>query len=335
MAVYRVKDEAGNNFRLEGPDNATDDELKSAIDSYIQGSELAPEVPRLLDQGQQTLSQGLSQAEKQVANTPMGITASAFDLAKQASGKIGEMGSEALARKGVNPYISAGIGTVAAFAPDIIAAASAPAELGASKLRNMATKSKLPGTLEQLSSARSLKAAEPIKAINKRQVLEDMLHTSRKSLEALEKEYGLGLKKIPSIPKDTAGFAEAMRSFSDKTPEQLLEVLPIEELQNLKKIAQVTKRGALLPEESAFINKGVERIDQAIGMKIPALAEELSRFRQISDVLEEITPNLRKQAAGRTAQIARLSEKAKGEGSVLKDALRLGLRAAGLRSIVR
>src|SRR6185436_4741800 len=124
----------------------------------------------------------------------------------------------------------------------------------------------------------------PLKYKQKQSIIEELDKAIRPEIGKAESEAGLAMNKIPEAAKDTTDFANTMKAISEKSPDELLASMETSGLQNLKKIAQVTKRGNLLPEEEAFINKGVAKIDEAITRAHPKVAEELSKFREIQDV---------------------------------------------------
>jgi len=124
----------------------------------------------------------------------------------------------------------------------------------------------------------------PLKYKQKQSIIEELDKAIRPQIGKAESEAGLAMNKIPEAAKDTTDFANTMKAISEKSSEELLTSMETSGLQNLKKIAQVTKRGNLLPEEEAFINKGVAKIDEAIAKAHPKVAEELSKFREIQDV---------------------------------------------------
>src|SRR5574343_19438 len=58
--------------------------------------------------------------------SPQNLLGSAPGLLSQAAGAVGSQAAEELGRRGVNPYLSAAVGTVAAMGPDIAMSAAAP-----------------------------------------------------------------------------------------------------------------------------------------------------------------------------------------------------------------
>lgn len=320
---------------------------------------------------------------------------------------LGERATTALGEQGVNPYISAGVGTTIAMAPDI--ATSLPIKMGAvkalqpignktasvasrigraftgptaeeaklaagelrrgfqktaeraatetgEKLISEASQSLAQAKEKALEVAQSLKGQgrpatakviegakrelEPIRKVisdlrsklrslpeeAKRQLdeLQVLDKDARKAINKAETLSGLEMKTIPEVPKDISGFANEMKQFAGRNPDDLLEAVPLERLQELKKIAQVTKRGNILPEEQAFINQGVEAIDQAISRGAPKVGEELGRFRQVQDAIK----NLPAETARRKTQLMRALDKTRDEFKTASSEARERIRLA-------
>lgn len=223
-----------------------------------------------------------------------------------------------------NPKTAAAIGTVVSMPEEFIGAftgikgAKAAAEgiRGAGSLiKRMGKAIVTPKNSEEIAALRGTLAELPVKTGKKMQVLEGLRSEIGPELSKIEKAAGLGMKEVPQAPADVTQFANELKVFADYTPEQLAQQIPVERAQELKKIAQVVKRGNILPEERAFINQGVESLDKYIGKEVPELGEGLSRFRQIEDSLESLPLEAKAEKQRILSQIRRLKNEAEGATS--------------------
>lgn len=265
-----------------------------------------------------------------------------FDLPFQAADIAGEKGAEFAAKKGINPTLAAASGTAIQMIPDALLAAKAvkPLAKGAELVKSIGKNLIKGPNAEEIAAAQQTLKELPIKLRQKTAILEELDKAARKGIGIAEEKAGLSMKEIPQVPKDVTGFANEMKVYSQYTPEQLKEVIPVERLQELKKIAQVAKRGNILPEEQAFINQGVEKIDQAIAQTNPEIGQELSKFREIQDSLKSLPEETKAKKETLTALINKLKTEAKGSTSgkvrnLIGTALRYGAIGGGLGGIHR
>lgn len=223
-----------------------------------------------------------------------------------------------------NPKTASAIGTVVSMPEEFIGAAmgvkgakaTADAVRGTGSLIKRFGKALVtPKNSEEIAALRSSLTELPIKRGKKIEVLKGLESQIRPEIGAVEEAAGLGMKEIPKAPKNVSQFANELKVFTKYSPEQLKQVLPVERAQELKKIAQVVKRGNILPEERAFINQGVESLDKYIGKEVPELGEKLSSFRQIQDSLESIPLEAKVEKQRIMAQIQRLKNEARGASS--------------------
>lgn len=99
---------------------------------------------------------------------PSRVLGSAPEGLSYVAGLVGEAGAEELGRRGVNPYVSAGLGTIAAMAPDIAFAGTNPAEGLAGIVRSSkATKAAVPIAENALGFSKVMRKSESARSMNK------------------------------------------------------------------------------------------------------------------------------------------------------------------------
>lgn len=122
MAKYKITAPDGNSYMITAPDNASQDQVLAYAKSNYQKA--AP--PSMLQQARPALQQ----FDKSQIGSPQQMLGMIPEMLSRLAGRAGQGMAENLGAKGVNPYVSAALGTAAAMGPDVaMAAANPPSEV--------------------------------------------------------------------------------------------------------------------------------------------------------------------------------------------------------------
>lgn len=327
MAIYKLKDDQGKLYQIEGPDDATDQELISTMEAHQAGAQAAPEEPSMLNKA-------VAISNKINAFTPTGLMEQGAQKVQQGADYLGEKAATGLASHGVNPYVSAGVGTAVQMAPYLMGAF-----LGQEPARkegiSLASKLKGRNIGEEVSAAKRMIGETAGKFSQKETMLKGLLKEQGPAINAAQQKAGIAMESIALPEKDAATFANTMKGFASKTPDQLLEAMPTKELQRLKDIAKATVTKEKTPT-NAFIHQGIEKIDAAISKAHPEVGEELANFRRIKDSLGSLKPEAKAQTQHLKLALQKLTEESKKANQTgatkktLKTALNYIVRGAAI-----
>lgn len=159
---------------------------------------------------------------------------------------------------------------------------------------------------EQLNSVKSRIAELKNKYASKAQELKKMQAEAGQGISQVESKLGLKMKEIPEVG-DTKTLANQMNKLSEKSIEDI-KSLGSETIQKQYKRGQLAKRGNITPEEEAFINKGMAKLDEARGELHPELKEALSKHREITNILKALPENMKAEKATLNTQAVKLQQ---------------------------
>lgn len=261
MAIYTIEAD-GKQFDIEGPDNATQDELQGAVNAHL-GSSAAPEaqpnaVERFL---------GLPAAPPEGRN-PL----KALGEFQDEMSRTGEQMTEELGKRGVPAPISAAVGMVPTFLPDAIAGSV----MG-------------PGgrTLQKGTKLGRMLTAGDI-------VTKTGLKSAGEALgEGLARE-GVALKgeilDTPRTAKAITEYAQGLNPFVKAKASKIAEVMEPAQLNRLRvqigdildnlNVAKQGKEASKLASKTTIANlaKIKEGVTEALQIAKPALRQEFQNF---------------------------------------------------------
>jgi hypothetical protein len=118
---------------------------------------------------------------------------------------------------------------------------------------------------------------------------------AKKGLIAAEEKAGLHFASTPGFedmlrdPKKMAEFTQKIGRLSARTPEELAQSVPSEQLQLFRKIAQEGEKVSSLSDiAKSEMRRGKDIFTQALGMKEKGIGEALGKFRDADKVVGEI-----------------------------------------------
>lgn len=124
MATYRITDPTtGRKLKLTGDSPPTEQELNEIFSNLGPAKQVAP-PPSFMDQVSQVAKQAMAPQQF----SPSSMLQQIPKLASQGAGKLGEVVSEDLAKRQVDPYTSAAVGTLISMGPDIALSGVNPLE---------------------------------------------------------------------------------------------------------------------------------------------------------------------------------------------------------------
>lgn len=118
MAKYKITAPDGNSYAVTAPDTASQDEVLAYAKSNYQKA--APQS--MLQQARPALQQ----FDKSQIGSPQQMLGMVPGMLSRLAGRAGQGMAENLGAKGVNPYVSAALGTAAAIGPDVAMTAANP-----------------------------------------------------------------------------------------------------------------------------------------------------------------------------------------------------------------
>lgn len=115
-----------------------------------------------------------------------------------------------------------------------------------------------------------------------------------------------GFEEIVSNPKKMADFTERIGRLAKHTPEELAQLVPSEQLQLFRKIAQEgEKMGGLSDIAKSQLRQGKDVFTQALGKVEPKIGESLQNFRDADKVVGEIPNEIKNKLNARKLQNSR------------------------------
>lgn len=226
--------------------------------------------------------------------------------------KAGEYVAEKGAEKGMNPYVSAGLGTVTQMLPDIAMGAEGIAKRaliakslkGGAEAVGKTIKAPVKAAKELAFAPRAEEVAaagkDKLVKISERQA--DKLGLAREAEQAAkegligaEEKAGLHFQSTPEFesylanPKKMADFSQKASRLAKLGPEQLAQQVEPQVLQTFRKIAQEGEKVSGLSDiAKAQMREAKDIFTQALGKTNPEIGTELSRFREAQKVVKEI-----------------------------------------------
>lgn len=237
--------------------------------------------------------------------------------------KAGEKTAEFAGRKGF-PKTGAAIGTGISMIPDIAAGAGAIAkrELIAQGLKGAAKTALSPAKFAKdlvtrpaasevsLAGKESLAALEEggkksLKEVAERgaeklNLARETKDAAKKGLIEAEEKAGLHFESTPGFEamltnkKKMAQFSQKLSRLAKRTPEELAQSIPSEQLQLFRKLAQEGEKVSGLSDiANSQLRHGKDVFTRALGIKEKGVGEALSRFREAEKVTGEIPSEIK------------------------------------------
>jgi hypothetical protein len=94
MAVYRVQDDQGNSFKLEGPDDANDEELQQAIAQYQSGDKPQSKIKGFVERVGKKIGETVAPVAEPIGQAMQGLEEQQGEQAAGLPGMIAKRGME-------------------------------------------------------------------------------------------------------------------------------------------------------------------------------------------------------------------------------------------------
>lgn len=223
---------------------------------------------------------------------------------------------EGLKGAGINPTLAKAAATTFKYIPEIAGGAKGAAEVGPSVVKGAVNMGKaiksgytgfrdaLKGTGEKEVMALSEKMAElPLKQGAKQEATLALKKTAQKGIQTAEEEAGIGLSNTPSTviranlksPDKVVQFADRM-DYMTQNGTKGLEKASTKVLSHYREITKAALKDKTLPQDVKIrLEKSQKVLNEAISSRVPAVGEELSKFKEIQGVLESLGPQFKKE----------------------------------------
>jgi hypothetical protein len=297
MAKYRVQTDNGT-YEVEVDDN-NQPQQKPGLGNYI-------DVAKILYQNV----------------TPMGQIANAANTA-------GEAIATGLAGHGVNPQLAAGVGTAMQMAPDI-----ATAMAGGPKVAQAAEE-----TVPAITDAAKAVGKRMVMGKNTERIiglkndaasLIEQKANKLAQLEQLRSQAGTGIetaRNVAEIPQKLSGLPQIGKTVDEtadffKTKiggmksEDLAKAYGKDGLAQLRDAGQSVKESGVNATQNAFINRGIGRIDEAMQLVAPDVAEGYKNYGTVKDAIEATPQDFMNKRIALQNQIRNLQPGANTEKAV-------------------
>lgn len=263
-------------------------------------------------------------AAKQLILRALGDTKGVPQTSTEAAKEIGITGAKDAALTYAGGKVFGGIGKGFKLAKDLVTkpGAAEVALAGKEALIGIGEKG-----AEKLALARATKEA------------------AKKGLIAAEEQAGLHFKSTPgfeeiiSDPKKMADFTEKIGRLASRTPEELAQSVPSEQLQLFRKIAQEgEKMGGLSDIAKSQLRQGKQVFTEALGKVEPKIGEALGNFRTADTVVGEIPSQIKEKLVSSKLQSARNVLDAKSldrKRKVVKGLIGAAAGYVGLKSLLK
>lgn len=331
MAIYTVELD-GNQFDIEGPDGASQADLENAARQHQAGGQTPVETNPPAESAPPTESKARRFIRKGANALPtiMGIGVPAVAAIGTSGMSLpataGLAGASAAAGEGIKQAILSSLGdqapTLEEAALPVVKEGVKTAALtygggkvfqglgkGARLAKDLITK---PGAAEvaQLGKEKLLEVGE--RGAEKLALARATREAAKKGLITAEESAGLHFKSTPGFeelirdPKKMADFTEKIGRLASKTPEELAQSIPSEQLQLFRKIAQEGEKMANLSDiAKSQLRQGKDVFTQALGKAEPKIGESLSGFRDADRVVGEIPGEIKNKLISTKMQNAR------------------------------
>lgn len=243
---------------------------------------------------------------------------------------VPDRAGEYIAEKGGEmgfPKTAAAIGTGVSMAPDIAAGIGGIAKRGAiaESLKGMgkfaADKSGVtlakdlitkPGAAEVTQAGKEGIAALRSQGAEKLNLARQTREAAKKGLIEAEEKAGLhfestpGFEKLLKDPKKMSEFTQKIGRLANRTPEELAQLVPSEQLQLFRKVAQEGEKVSGLSDiANSQLRRGKDTFTQALGLKEKGVGEALGKFRDADKVVGEIPGQIRSKLDAKKLQNSR------------------------------
>jgi hypothetical protein len=377
MAIYTVELD-GNQFDIEGPDGASEDDLLAAARQHQSGVQTPASEPASAEAAPSSEPAQPEESKsrrfvRKVANALPTVGGIGGGIALGVPGTVFGMGVGGVPSAAVGAGIGAAGGTAA---KQLIlralgdtegvpqTAGEAAKEIGIEGAKDAAltyTGGKLiKGGVKTAKLAKDLitKPGAQEVALAGKEALVDIAERggeklalarsvregAKKGLIEAEEKAGLhfestpGFEKLISDPKKMADFTSKIGRLAKRTPEELAQSVPSEQLQLFRKIAQEGEKVSTLSDiAKSQMRQGKDVFTQALGIKEKGVGEALGKFRDADKVVGEIPGQIKSQLTGRKLQSAREVLDAKSLDRKRKVVKGLAAAAAGylgLKSLI-
>lgn len=226
---------------------------------------------------------------------------------------VPDRAGEFIAEKGGKmgfPNTAAAIGTGVAMAPDIAAGAAGIAKRGAiaaslkgagkfaadktgvTLAKDLITK---PGAAEVTQVGKEALAEISERGASKLNLARETREAAKKGLISAEEKAGLHFESTPGFeellknPKKMSEFSQKIGRLAKRTPEELAQLVPSEQLQLFRKVAQEGEKVSGLSDiANSQLRQGKDIFTQALGIKEKGIGQALGGFRDAEKVVKEI-----------------------------------------------
>lgn len=364
MAIYTVELD-GNQFDIEGPDGASEADLhQAAMEHQSTGqTPLESNPPAAPAQPEESKARRFIRKGANALPTVMGIGVPAGAALVSGGTSLPATallsGASAAAGEGIKQAILSSLGdqapTLAEAALPVVKEGAKTAALtyaggkvfqglgkGVGLAKDLITK---PGAAEvaQLGKEKLLEVGE--RGAEKLALARATREAAKKGLITAEEQAGLHFQSSPGFedlirdPKKMAKFTEKIGRLASKTPEELAQTIPSEQLQLFRKIAQEGEKMSNLSDiAKSQLRQGKDVFTQALGKAEPKMGEALSGFRDADKVAGEIPSQIKDKLVSTKMQNARDLFDAKSldkKRKVIKGLTGAAAGYLGLKSIFR
>ncbi len=243
----------------------------------------------------------------------------------------GERIAEDLAPK-VGPHLAAAAGTAFALLPNIAEAAVSIKGMGAAKkgftaageaLAESTVGKAVRYTGEKGAAELTEKiAALPLKQTAKKELALGVKKTAQEGIQAAEKKAGIGLKTVSSeeiasvlkTPEKVAKYADRTLELANKG---MFDQASPKILNNTRETIKAALADKTLPQGVKIkLMESQKVVNEAIAKNIPEVGEELSKFKDISKVIEELPSQFKREKQSMLLALKRMQNLAKEQARI-------------------
>lgn len=330
MAIYTVELD-GNQFDIEGPDGASEADLLGAAREHQAGGQTPQESNPPADVTPPESK--TRQFVRKVANAlptvggigaPIAGAIGTGGMSLPATAMLA--GAGAAAGEGVKQAILSSLGdqapTLAEAALPVAKEGLKTAALtyaggkvlggigkGLGLAKDLITK---PGAAEVALAGKESLMTIGEHGAEKLALARSVREAAKKGLIGAEEQAGLhfqstpGFEKLIADPKKMAQFTEKLGRLASKTPEELAQTVPSEQLQLFRKIAQEgEKMGGLSDIAKSQLRQGKDVFTQALGKAEPKIGEALGTYRTADKIVADIPGEIKNKLVESKLQSAR------------------------------
>lgn len=373
MAIYTVELD-GNQFDIEGPDGASEDDLLAAARQHQAGGQ-TPSQPQ--NQAESTPSGDVSKPKESRPRRFLRATANALPMA----GAVGFPTVAALTTAGTSLPATAGLaglgGMTGEAAKQLILRGLGDTEgvpqtpeeaakkigvtgakdaaitlVGGKVLQGAGKALKLgkdlitkPGAAEVAQAGKEALVNIGERGAEKLALARSTKELAKKGLIEAEETAGLhfestpGFERLIADPKKMAAFTEKIGRLAKRTPEELSQLLDSKTLQLFRKVAQEGEKISTLSDiAKSQLRHGKDVFTQALGVTEKGIGKALGRFRDADKVVAEIPSQIKENLVKQKLRTGREVLGAKSldrKRKVIKGLAGAAAGYLGLKSIVQ